>query len=148
MSWSSPAIRLVREHQKISYSVVLILVLIVSYTFYVTYVAAATRTWDGGGVTNNWSDCDNWSSDTCPGSSDLAQFDGTSTKDATVDGSFSGSVDGVDINSGYTGTITQARDLTIFDQNYNQADGTWDQVTYDLFIDISRYKALPPSSTL
>lgn len=72
---------------------------------------AATRTWDGGGTTNNWSEDANWSDDTEPIAGDVATFNGTSTKDATIDGAVS--ILTLNINSGYTGTITQSADLTI-----------------------------------
>ncbi len=89
-------------------------------------VLAATRTWDGGGGDNNWSTCANWDGpDTCPTSSDIATFNTTSTKNSTIDASFAGSVAGINIVSGYTGTITQARTLTIGASNYAQADGTF-----------------------
>lgn len=65
---------------------------------------AATRTWDGGGTTNNWSEAANWSQDTVPVSNDLARFDGTSTKDAVVDVNFS--IFNFETVAGYTGTIT------------------------------------------
>src|SRR5258708_4703611 len=42
-------------------------------------VTAVNRTWDGGGLTNNWSEAANWSGDIVPGSGDIAIFDGTST---------------------------------------------------------------------
>ncbi len=100
---------------------------------------AAIRTWDGGGTDgtcgggagdgNKWSCAANWSSDTVPGASDIATFDGTSTKDATIDSGFAGSVAGIDINSGYTGIITQARTLTIGSSNFDQAAGTFTGAT-------------------
>src|SRR6266705_4496023 len=76
-------------------------------------VAALNRTWDGGGATNNWSEAANWSGDVVPGSGDVAVFDGTSTKDATIDPGYAGSVAGIQINSGYTGTITHASGATL-----------------------------------
>jgi hypothetical protein len=95
---------------------------------------AATYTWDGGGSTNDWSECANWTSNTCPGSADIAQFDATSVKNATVDASFGGTVLGVAVNAGYTGVITQARNLTIGASNFTMASGTWaaDTTTFDL----------------
>ena len=48
-------------------------------------VDAATRTWDGGGADNNWSTPANWSSDTLPIAGDTVTFNGTSTKNATID---------------------------------------------------------------
>lgn len=84
-------------------------------------VSAATRTWDGGGADgtcggaagdgNKWSCALNWSGDTIPGASDVATFDSTSTKVATIDQAFS--IQTLNINTGYTGTITQSADLTL-----------------------------------
>src|SRR6185503_11352855 len=91
---------------------------------------ALTITWDGGGGDNNWSTCANWdNSNTCPGGSDVATFNGTNTKDATIDGSFAGSVLGINIASGYTGTVTQARSLTIGTSGYTQAAGIFTGAT-------------------
>lgn len=86
----------------------------------------ATYTWDDGGTTSNWSDCDNWTSDTCPGASDIAQFDGTVSDTAsTIDGAFGGSVAGVDILANYTATITQSAALSIGTSDWSQAGGTF-----------------------
>jgi len=83
-----------------------------------------TRTWDGGGIDNNWSTCANWSGDGCPASSDNVVFDATSTKNATVDASFAGTVNAYTINTGYTGTVTMARSLTV-NAGYTQVTGTF-----------------------
>ena len=84
-------------------------------------------TWDGGGATNNWSEAANWSGGTVPGAGDVAVFDGTSTKDATIDAAFAGSVAGIQINSGYTGTITHASGatLTVGGSGFVQSAGTF-----------------------
>lgn len=92
---------------------------------FVPQVDAAVVTWNGDGATNNWSDGDNWDTDSAPGSSDVATFDGTSTKASTIDASWGGSVQGIDINTGYTNTITQARSVTVGASHYDQADGTF-----------------------
>ncbi|MDP2837829.1 MAG: hypothetical protein Q8O53_00935, partial [Candidatus Moranbacteria bacterium] len=80
-----------------------------------------TRTWDGGGTDgtcgggagdgNKWSCAANWSADTAPTASDVATFDATSTKDATIAANVS--VAGINIALGYTGTITQTSTFTI-----------------------------------
>lgn len=85
-------------------------------------------TWDNGGGDGLWSTCTNWSSDTCPTASDIAVFnpavsDTSSTIDAGV--TFGGSVAGIDIMSGFTGTITQARTLTVGSSAFTQAGGTF-----------------------
>ncbi len=85
---------------------------------------AASLTWDGGGADSNWSTCANWSSNVCPAATDSVTFNTTSTKSATLDSSFGGTVIGLTISTGYTGTITQARSLTI-NGNYSQATGTF-----------------------
>lgn len=88
-------------------------------------VTAVNRTWDGGGLTNNWSEAANWSGDIVPGSGDVAIFDGTSTKDATIDTSIS--VDGIQISAAYSGTVTQAAgaSVTVGSSNFNQAGGAF-----------------------
>ncbi len=103
----------------------------------VSPVQAVTRTWDGGGTDgtcgggvgdgNKWSCAANWSSDTAPTSSDIAVFDATSTKNATIDSAIS--VAGISINTGYTGTITQAATVTVGTSNYVQAAGTFTGAT-------------------
>src|SRR3989344_4077020 len=100
---------------------------------------AVVRTWDGegtdgtcgGGVGDGekWS-CDaNWSDDTQPGSSDIATFSSTSTKNSNIDSGFAGSVAGIDINSGYTGIITANTGLAIGSSNFDQAAGTFDSTS-------------------
>ena len=69
--------------------------------------------WDGGGATNNWSDALNWNHDLVPEADDIVVFNVTSVKDATVDASFAGAVSQIQLNSGYTGTITQNRSLDV-----------------------------------
>ncbi|MBI4407912.1 MAG: cadherin-like domain-containing protein [Candidatus Kerfeldbacteria bacterium] len=91
------------------------------FIFGVQPAYAVVRTWDGGGSTNNWTEDANWSDNTEPGSGDVATFDATSTKAATVDGVIS--VGGIDINVGYSGTITQSAQISVGNYNYDQADG-------------------------
>lgn len=106
-------------------------------------VYAATRTWDGGGTDgtcggaagdgNKWSCAANWLDDTVPLAGDAVVFDGTSTKDSTIDASFTGTITSISINSGYTGTITMARSLTM-SGTYTQAAGTFAQGAQTLTI--------------
>ena len=66
------------------------------------------------GTTNsNWSEDSNWSGGTAPGASDIATFDSTcgGSCNATIDASIN--VSGIDMQSGYTGTITQGAGNTI-----------------------------------
>ncbi len=98
----------------------------VNFTLYysVQKVTAASYTWDGGGTTNNWSDCNNWSTNVCPTSADTVTFNTTSTKDSVVDASFGGVVGNVGINTGYTGTVSLARSLNLTG-TFTQQTGTF-----------------------
>jgi hypothetical protein len=64
-----------------------------------------------------------------PGSGDVVVFDVTSTKNAIIDPAFAGSIQGIQINAGYSGTITQAQNsgatLTIGGSGFSQASGTF-----------------------
>ncbi|MDD5103330.1 MAG: LamG domain-containing protein, partial [Candidatus Peribacteraceae bacterium] len=64
---------------------------------------AATRTWDGGGSTSNWSEDANWSDDTEPTAADTALFDATDATNATVDSDIL--IGGLTVTSGYGGTL-------------------------------------------
>ncbi len=83
---------------------------------------AASLTWDGGGADNNWSTCANWTTDICPVAGDTVTFNATSTKDSTVDDGFGGTITNLNINSGYTGTVSLARSL-IVSTAFSQAAG-------------------------
>lgn len=87
--------------------------------------SAALITWNGGGQTTNWSEAANWTGNVVPGAGDVATFDGTSTKNATIDVSVN--VAGIDIRLGYTGTITKAAGVTVTvgASHYTQAAGTF-----------------------
>lgn len=89
----------------------------------ITPVFAATKTWDGGGIDNNWSTCGNWNADTCPAAGDTVVFDGTSSKDITVDPTFAGTITAINMNAAYAGTMTLARSLTV--TTYTQAGGNF-----------------------
>lgn len=119
-----------RAHPRVVASMLVAAVLVITLGPWLwRTVFGATYTWDGGGATNDWSECANWSSNTCPGASDIAQFNSTSVKDATVDPAHVGSVAGVAVNAGYTGVVTQNRNLTIGSSNFTMASGTWAQGT-------------------
>src|SRR3989338_11644452 len=109
---------------------------------------AVVRTWDGGGVGDtNWGTCANWSDDTCPTSSDVATFDATSTNNVTIAVTLSGSTApaGIDINTGYTGIITQNAgvSITVGASNYDQADGTFTGGDSAITINGARTSPLP-----
>jgi autotransporter-associated beta strand protein len=77
------------------------------------FVIDAVRIWDGGGSTNNWSEAANWSGDVVPDAGSAAVFNGTSTKNATVDAPFSGTIGRLTIEPAYSGIITLDRSLTL-----------------------------------
>ena len=85
---------------------------------------AAIRTWDAGGPDSKWSTAANWSSDTVPTATDIALFDGTGKKDATIDAGFGGSVAELRLAAANTGTITVGRSLTI-NNNLSLSGGTF-----------------------
>ena len=87
-------------------------------------VHGATRTWTGLGPTNNWNDALNWSGNAVPGAADVATFDGTSSKNATIN--VAANVSGFTIAAGYGGTITQAAGitLTVGATGFSQGAGT------------------------
>ncbi|MFA5946467.1 MAG: hypothetical protein WC813_00395 [Patescibacteria group bacterium] len=132
-----------RLHRIILLILVAITVPMLSVSLFLNQVLAVTRTWDGGGTDgtcgggagdgNKWSCAANWSADTVPVSGDVVVFDGTSTKDSTIDAGFAGTITSLSINSGYTGTITMARSLTMT-STYTQADGTFSQGAQTLTI--------------
>ena len=82
---------------------------------------AATVTWDGGGADgtcggnagdgNKWSCGLNWSTDSVPGIADTALFNGTSTKNVTIDSAQT--IAALTMTTGYTGTMTQAASITV-----------------------------------
>lgn len=100
-------------------------------------VVAVGRVWDGDGADNNWSTAANWTDDTVPTSTQDAVFNGTSTKNSTVDLNFNGSntIANVVITTGYTGTITTATNLTITGA-FSQSTGTFDVNTNDNIVDV------------
>ena len=83
-----------------------------------------TRTWDGGGTTNNWTEAANWSGDSVPTSGDPVIFDATSTKDALIDVNVATS--NLTIAGGYTGAISMAPGVNAsFGQSCSIAGGTF-----------------------
>ena len=82
-------------------------------------------TWDNGGGDGLWSTCTNWTTDACPSASVIATFDSTSTANVAIDANIS--VIGIDINSGYTGTITQNSGVTVTvgASDFDISDGTF-----------------------
>ena len=88
-------------------------------------VQAATRTWTGLGLTNNWSDAGNWAGGVIPGAADIATFDATGSKSATIGAVVN--VAGVSIGAGYSGTIAQSPGIavTLGASGFSQAGATF-----------------------
>ncbi len=100
--------------------------LLTTHSIDIDYIVDPVITWDGGGgADTNWNTATNWSGDAVPGTSDIATFDATSTNNVTINVNIS--VAGIDINTGYTGTITQSSGITVTvgTSKYDQADGTF-----------------------
>ncbi len=112
--------------------ILLVMLIIGGFTYYQT-AFGVTYTWDGEGATNDWSDCDNWSSDTCPDSGDSVLFNATSIKDATFDSAATSTLVNLSLASGYTGTVTISKDLNVTGQLI-LADGTFLAPTTNLSV--------------
>jgi formylmethanofuran dehydrogenase subunit C len=96
-------------------------------------------TWTGAsGVDNHWSTANNWCGSTkvdhtgcnggaAPGNGDLAIFDGTCTSNCSAHITSGIDVGGINLNAGYTGTVTQdnGNGFTIESTGYSQAAGTF-----------------------
>jgi len=88
---------------------------------------AATIRWDGGAGLGDpyWSSCTNWVGDVCPIATDTVVFDGTYTGDSSLDRGFGGSIAAININTGYTGTITVYGPLTVGTFNQSAVGSTF-----------------------
>jgi Bacterial Ig domain len=93
----------------------------------------AAETWTGLGATNNWSEAANWSADAVPGAGTTVIFNGTSSKNALVDSGFAGTVAAVQINAGYTGTVSLNENLTV-QGAFSEASGTFNAGADTLFV--------------
>lgn len=96
----------------------------------------AAKTWNGGGADNNWSTGGNWGG-TAPTAGDTVTFNGTSTKNCTVDNiaTFNGSIT---VAAGYTGVITQGSNVTGVGA-FSIAAGTWSVVTFTFNLSASAF---------
>ena len=82
--------------------------------------------WTGAAADNKWSTSGNWSTSAVPGPSDTAIFNGNCTGsncNVTVDSVQS--VAGINMNSTYTGIITQTNALTVGASHFTMAGGTF-----------------------
>ena len=75
--------------------------------------SAATRTWDGEGTTNNWSEAANWSSNAVPGSGDDVIFNNTSLKNSVWDSAGPAQIITLNVQSSYSGSLTLARNVAV-----------------------------------
>ncbi len=96
--------------------------LIVGLIFYVVFMSAQTKIWDGGGSDHNFSTADNWNDDTAPAGGEDYLFNSTSTKSCNVDMSIDAS--SFSVSSGYTGLIDMGSDDHFIFGNFSIADGT------------------------
>ncbi|MEP3479784.1 MAG: cadherin domain-containing protein [Fuerstiella sp.] len=94
----------------------------------------STFIWTGAGLTNDFSDAANWNLGIVPEADDVVVFDGTSTKDATIDSSFAGTVAQITVTAAYTGDWNLETGLTV-SGNAN-FDGTGTLTTANNSIDV------------
>lgn len=87
---------------------------------------AATITWTAAGA-STWNTSSSWSTGAVPTSADTALFSASSTQNGTIGAAVN--VGGINIISGYTGTITQSTgssiSITVGSSGYSQAAGTF-----------------------
>ncbi len=120
------------KNKKLAHLLSIISIAVISvFLFSSSPVQAAVVTWEGD-ESALWSVGGNWSNGSGVGAGDIATFDGTGNTACTIDGT--ASVAGIDINSGYTNTITQAAELTIGSSHFDIASGTFTGATQDITI--------------
>lgn len=99
----------------------------VQHTALIQVSDAINFTWIGGGGNSNWSTAANWQGGVVPGAADVATFTTACAGaqcNVTIDQIVS--VDGIDMKSDYTGTITQgAFDVTSGASEFKVAGGTF-----------------------
>ncbi|MFO7538257.1 MAG: kelch repeat-containing protein, partial [Chloroflexota bacterium] len=67
--------------------------------------------WSNNSGDGNWSTAANWSSNAPPTGMDTVVFNASTTADAFIDPTFSGSVNGIFVEEGYSGEISMGRSL-------------------------------------
>ena len=84
---------------------------------------AANIIWTNGSTDGNWNTAANWSTSNVPGVGDIAIFNGTNTANCIINTIVN--VAGIDIQLGYTGTISQSAGfaLTVGASHFKQVDG-------------------------
>ena len=90
--------------------------------------------WDNNGGTGDglWSSAINWDTDTVPTNADIVTLNGSCTDSSTVDAGFAGTIGQLIIDSGYTGTLTLERSLTVTDANGGNGNVTLNDGVFDL----------------
>jgi hypothetical protein len=122
-------------HRLLSLGLVFVFAFAVVLGWDVFQAKGVTYTWDSGAGDGLWSSCTNWTTDTCPGASDIAQFDpGISDTSSIINALHAGSVAGINMMAGFTGTITQARTLTVGSSGFVMAGGTFTGATQTIDI--------------
>lgn len=98
-------------------------------------VGSETSLGGGGGISgadtwvstsnNNWNTAGNWSTGAVPGSTSTALFSSSSTVNCNINAAIN--VAGINITSGYTGTITQnsGESMTVGTSSWTQSGGTF-----------------------
>lgn len=95
------------------FTIVLSLVAVIILLSQTAY--SVTRTWDGGGATNNWSEAANWSGDVVPEINDSVVFNATSSKSCVIDVTFIAGVNSLSLttlDNGYSGTVSFSNGLS------------------------------------
>lgn len=100
---------------------------------------AAEFVWTGA-AGSKWSDAANWTSGgavatAAPGEADTALFDSTSCADCEIDAGSDGTVHDITVDSGYTGTISLSRELTV-KNSFSQAGGVFTCADNDFTIGV------------
>lgn len=94
-------------------------------TFYFTDDTAGGASnnivWTNGSGDNKWSTAGNWQGGVVPTSSDIATFNSSASGNITIDGNVG--VKGIDIASGYTGTISLGSNTLTVSGNWTNAVG-------------------------
>ena len=95
----------------------------------VVHAAGVAKKWDGGGADALWSNALNWTEDAVPTSDKVPIFDNTCVSNCSATIDVPVEVTGIDINSGYSGTITQGSGagitVTVGATGFDQAAGTF-----------------------
>jgi hypothetical protein len=105
MHWKISLKTILRKPRKLYRLAVVLFVAIGAVTLSIRQAHGVVKVWKGT-TSSSWNTAANWSPSGVPGSSDVATFDNTCTNcDVTID--TNASVAGMDMQSSYTGTITQ-----------------------------------------